>query len=175
MSALLLKCTTRVQSQSIQNTLLNKFAVYTALLFPSYIDNMRNFSSTSSILLRRSAAFLYDCLLLIAIYFVVTAVAITFNDGQAIEHFAYKFLLYAIAFLFFDWFWMHGGQTLGMRAWKIKLSATNDTNLSHKHCLFRYVFGSIFFVITLFYAYVDKHGRTLHDRLSNTKITKYIK
>jgi uncharacterized RDD family membrane protein YckC len=136
---------------------------------------MRNFSSTSSLLLRRSAAFLYDCLLLIAIYFVVTAVAISFNDGQAIQHFAYKFLLYAIAFLFFDWFWMHGGQTLGMRAWKIKLSTTNDTNLSHKQCLIRYVLGSIFFVITLFYAFVDKRGSALHDRLSDTKITRHIK
>ncbi|MEE9336272.1 MAG: RDD family protein [Granulosicoccaceae bacterium] len=136
---------------------------------------MSNFSSTSYILFRRVAAFLYDCLLLLAIYFVVTAVAISFNNGHAVHHFAYKFLLYVISFLFFDWFWMRGGQTLGMRAWKIKLSSTSDASLTHVQCLQHYLLGSLFFVITLFWMLFDKDGRALHDRLSNTKISNYIK
>jgi len=148
--------------------------VYTALLHASYIDNMRNISSTSYNLLRRVAAFLYDCLLLLAIYFVVTAVAITFNDGHAVQHFAYKFLLYVTGFLFFDWFWMHGGQTLGMRAWKIKLRSINNTPLTHVQCLQRYLLGTIFFVFTLFWMFFNKGGAALHDHLSNTKIIRNI-
>ncbi len=135
---------------------------------------MRNFSSTSSILLRRVAAFLYDCLLLIAIYFVVTAIAISFNNGNAIQHIAYYFLLYVIGFLFFDWFWMRGGQTLGMRAWKIKLSSTNNASLTHLQCLHRYFLGTLFFVFTLFWMFFSKESTAVHDRLSKTKITREI-
>ena len=135
---------------------------------------MRNFSSTSYNLLRRVAAFLYDSLLLLAIYFVVTAIAITFNDGHAVQHFAYKFLLYVISFLFFDWFWMRGGQTLGMRAWKIKIASTNNTPLTHIQCLQRYFLGTLFFVITLFWMFFNKDGDALHDHLSKTRIVKYI-
>ena len=145
------------------------------LLLATYIDNMHNFSSTSYILLRRVAAFLYDCLLLLAIYFVVTAVVIAFNDGQAVQHFAYKFLLFVIGFLFFDWFWMHGGQTLGMRAWKIKLSSTNDTPLSHVQCLQRYLLGALFFAITMLWMFFRKDGAALHDHLSKTEIYKHIR
>jgi len=149
--------------------------VYTALFLATYIDNMRNFSSTSYILLRRIAAFLYDCLLLVAIFFVVTAVAISFNDGNAIDHFAYKFVLYVIGFLFFDWFWMRGGQTLGMRAWKIKLSTTNNASLTHVQCLQRYVLGTLFFLITYCWMFLRKDSVAVHDLLSRTKISKHIK
>ena len=144
------------------------------LLLASYIDNMRNISSTSYILLRRVAAFLYDCLLLVAIFFVVTAIAITFNDGQAIQFFGYKLLLYVIGFLFFDWFWMHGGQTLGMRAWKIKLSSTNNASLTHVQCLQRYLLGTLCFAITLLWMFFREDGAALHDHFSNTKIVIII-
>ena len=87
--------------------------------------NMQNSSSTLSMLFRRSAAFLYDCLLLIALFFVITAAVIALNDGQAIQHFLYKVFLFFVSFLFFDWFWRHGGQTLGMRAWRIRVEDEN--------------------------------------------------
>ena len=46
----------------------------------------------------RTSAVVYDLLLLIAVWFVVTAVLLTLNDGQAIES-----PLYALAMIVLGW------------------------------------------------------------------------
>ncbi len=136
---------------------------------------MQNISSTLPLLFRRCAAFLYDGLLLIALFFIITTAAIALNDGQAIQNLRYKFLLFVIAFLFFDWFWRHGGQTLGMRAWRIQLASTNGEKITVNHTLKRYLTGSLLFGITLLYMLISTDNQALHDRFSNTKIIKYNK
>ena len=74
-------------------------------------------------LLRHFAAMLYDTFLLLAILLLAGLIAVTLNGGEAIGQGNPFFLLYllAVSFLFYGWFWTHGGQTLGMRSWKIKL------------------------------------------------------
>jgi len=136
---------------------------------------MQNSSSTLSILFRRSAAFLYDCLLLIALFFVITTVVIALNDGQAVQHFLYKLFLFAVGFIFFDWFWRHGGQTLGMRAWRIRVEDKNAGPITRKQTLKRYICGTLLFGITLLYMFVSTRQEALHDKYSNTKIVIYNK
>lgn len=136
---------------------------------------MQNSSSSLSMLFRRSAAFLYDCLLLIALFFVITAAVIALNDGQAIQHFLYKVFLFFVGFIFFDWFWRHGGQTLGMRAWRIRVEGKNTAVLTRKQSIKRYFWGVILFGITLLYLPISKRKEALHDTLSNTKIILYNK
>ena len=131
---------------------------------------MHNNSSLTSFLLRRIAAFLYDTLLLVAIFFVFTAILIAYNDGEAIKNQGFIIVLYVIGFFFFSWFWMHGGQTLGMRAWRIKLVTDNASEIKLAHCVKRYLTGTLLFGVTLLYVLVDKQRRALHDRLSDTII-----
>jgi len=121
---------------------------------------------------RRVAAFVYDCLLLIAVFFVVTAVAVRINGGEAIGSplFFYLFVLVPVALLFFSWFWMHGGQTLGMRAWKIKAVNEEGESLSLRASVIRFVSGLVLLPVVLLPALADKHKRGLHDRLANTRI-----
>ncbi len=133
---------------------------------------MQNISSTLSLLFRRSAAFLYDCLLLIALFFIITAIAIWFNDGQAIQNPMFKVLLFVVSFLFFDGFWRHGGQTLGMRAWRIKLEGIESSNVTFKQSLKRFVTGTLLFGFTLAFIPLSKRKQALHDTLSKTKIVK---
>ncbi len=131
---------------------------------------MQNNSSLPSFVLRRLAAFLYDSFLLIALFFVVTSIAIAFNDGQAFENSAFLLVLYVVSFLFFSWFWRNGGQTLGMQAWKIKVISETDAPLTYKQCLKRFLVGSFLIGITLVFALFNKSGNGLHDTFSNTKI-----
>ncbi|MEN8260121.1 MAG: RDD family protein, partial [Pseudomonadota bacterium] len=72
---------------------------------------------------RRLGAIFYDSLLLLSVLFVATALILPFNEGEAFhsnQHY-YPLFLLILSLLFFGWFWTHGGQTLGMRAWKIKV------------------------------------------------------
>lgn len=135
---------------------------------------MQNNSSFSSFLFRRLAAFLYDSLLLIAIFFVVTSIAIALNDGQAIENHASKLVfylaLYGVGFIFFSWFWRNGGQTLGMQAWRIKVIDVSDEQITYKQCAIRYLSGTFLFGITILAAVLRQSGQGFHDSWSDTKI-----
>ncbi len=134
---------------------------------------MQNSSSTINYLLRRLAAFLYDCLLLIAIYFVITAAVIPLNDGEAIQHWSYLLFLGLLSFFFFDWFWRHGGQTLGMRAWRIRVEGLDQEKVTFNQSMQRFAVGAIAFGLTLLYMLTNTSGMALHDKLSKTKIVKY--
>ena len=134
--------------------------------------HMPNNSTPLSLLLRRIAAFLYDCLLLIAIFFLITSIALVFNNGQAIQHLGFYFGLYLFAFFFFDWFWRHGGQTLGMRAWRLKVEGLEGQNITFKQSAIRYFTGSILFGISLLYILVSAQSQALHDAASKTKIIR---
>lgn len=131
---------------------------------------MQNNSSFNSFVFRRCLAFIYDTFLLIAVFFVVTSIVIAFNQGQAFENLAFLAVLYAVGFLFFSWFWRHGGQTLGMQAWRIKVISETNEPLTYKQCIKRYVIGTILFGITLVIALFRPSKQGLHDTYSNTKI-----
>lgn len=137
--------------------------------------HMPNNSAVLSLLLRRIAAFLYDCLLLIALFFLITSIAIAFNNGQAIQHPGFYVGLYVFAFFFFDWFWRHGGQTLGMRAWRLKVEGIEGEVITFKHSAMRYFSGSILFGFTLLYALMPGQSNALHDVISKTKIIRDYK
>ena len=136
---------------------------------------MQNNKSTSNLLLRRLAAFLYDCLLLIAIYFVVTAAIIPLNSGEAIQHWSFKIFLVFIAFIFFDWFWRHGGQTLGMRAWRIRVEGIEHEKITFNQSVQRFMVGLFMFGITFAFMYGKASSQALHDTLSKTIIVMYYK
>ena len=131
---------------------------------------MQNISTTLSMMFRRGAAFLYDCLLLVALFFIITSIAIAFNHGNAIQSFAYYLFLLIVAFLFFDWFWRHGGQTLGMRAWRIKVESLDSQTITFKQSITRYLTGFVLFGITLLYMPFSPQRTALHDTLSKTRI-----
>lgn len=86
---------------------------------------------------------LYDLMLLVSVLMVAAAVAVAFNGGEAIGANNPFFFIYLIgvAFVFYGWFWTHGGQTLGMRAWRIYLISGTDTGISWQQAFLRFVVG----------------------------------
>jgi len=147
--------------------------VYSVITLISH--HMKHTSNALLFLLRRLAAFLYDCLLLIAIFFIIATIAIALNDGQAVQHPLFYVALLIVAYLFFDWFWRHGGQTLGMRAWRIKVVATNQEKVTFKQSASRFITGLALFGFTYISVFVSPSQQALHDKLSKTKIIRYNK
>ena len=90
-------------------------------------------------LFRRLMAIIYDLFLLIALLFIATAAAMVLNQGNAIQpgqplYPFYVVYLLIISFIFYGWFWTHGGQTLGMKTWKMKLQQENgQAALYYRH------------------------------------------
>jgi uncharacterized RDD family membrane protein YckC len=99
-------------------------------------------------LFRRLAALFYDLLLVIALGFIVTFAMLPLTRGEAIlsstqgivGH-AYHALLATLVFAYFGWSWTRSGQTLGMRAWRIRLESSGGIKLNWVESLLRFVLG----------------------------------
>ena len=126
-------------------------------------------------LLRRLMAMLYDVLLLLGVLFAVSAVAVAINKGEAVNHPVYYIALAIITFVFFGWFWTHGGQTLGMRTWKIKIIGDDEAPLSWKHSFIRFLAAVVALLpagIGLFWMLIDREQLAWHDKLSSTRLVR---
>lgn len=120
---------------------------------------------------RRLAAILYDAFLLFALLAIATVPAVILNDGKPVSHYwAYKLYLFLIWFLFYAGFWRYGGETLGMRTWKIRLISFNGDRISWKQAFIRF-FTSAFGTANL-WALIDKNGLGWHDYLSHTAVVQ---
>jgi uncharacterized RDD family membrane protein YckC len=125
-------------------------------------------------LARRLMAIVYDLFLLVALLFVATIIAMivnqgTIESGQAL-HPLFSMYLLIISFGFYGWFWTHGGQTLGMKTWKMKLQQKNGDPVTWWLALIRFITAIISwsaagtgFLWSLFHP----QRRTWHDMASN--------
>ena len=149
-------------------------------------------ADTPATLFKRLMAICYDLFLLTALLFtvgVIVAGIITFaiNEGNAItaNHPAYPvyrifmmILLFITSFLFYGWFWTHGGQTLGMRTWKLKLVSVDNHPIIWKQALIRYIGALISWgCLGLGFLWVlfNKDKKSWHDLLSDTKLIQLPK
>ena len=129
---------------------------------------------------RRLAAACYDLLLLIALWWLITAAFLPLNAGEALGRDSILFHIYRLALstctlLFFVGFWSHGGQTLGMRAWRFKVVKNNGAPLRFFDGLKRAVAALLSLVpagLGFWWAIFDSDGLAWHDRLSRTRLVR---
>ncbi|MGK0399356.1 MAG: putative RDD family membrane protein YckC [Gammaproteobacteria bacterium] len=123
-------------------------------------------------LIKQIAAMIYDSLLIIAILFISTAIALIFNDGNAIESSPiFSLYLILIVFTFYSWFWKKSGQTLGMRVWKIRIISELGGNPSWAICFLRLSFALLSITcLGIGYWWRLFKPYTWHDKLSQTSI-----
>lgn len=140
-------------------------------------DQQNTLTVTKAGLFVRLAALLYDALLVLGIWFVIGVVFVIINGGEA-AHSHNPFLPSAlfIATLWFNMhFWRRGGQTLGMRAWRLRLLNENKEPLTMTQCMLRFLvaIGSLgLFGIGYLWMYIDKNGLTWHDKYSETRVVR---
>ena len=83
-------------------------------------------------LVRRLAAVVYDCLVLAALLILAAALVVLplglglgIDGARVAAHPLFRLYLLLVIVGFFCGFWLRGGQTLGMRAWRIMLVRNN--------------------------------------------------
>ncbi len=154
------------------------------------MSNLNEYAPVS--LMKRLMAIIYDLLLLIAICFMVASlasIATTFllNDLNAITKDHPYYLLNQIimlstifitGFLFYVWFWAHGGQTLGMKTWMLLLVSNNGEPISKKQATIRCLAAVLswsLFGLGFLWSFVDTKKRTWHDILSASHLVQLEK
>jgi uncharacterized RDD family membrane protein YckC len=127
-------------------------------------------------LARRLAALVYDTLLLIGLWFFATLAALPFSGGEPLgPHPLYRAWLLLVAYGFFAGFWTHGGQTLGMRAWRIRVTDVNGGAVTWPRATLRFLaalVSGLALGLGFLWALVDREGRTWHDRWSDTRLVR---
>lgn len=129
---------------------------------------------------RRSAALVYDGLLLAALLIAFTAASLLLTHGQAIlpENagawaYAYRTALGCIVAGYFIVNWARSGQTLGMRAWHLYAVDQHGRRLKPGAASLRFVCAIACWMpaaLGVLWLYLDPQGLALHDRLSKTRL-----
>jgi uncharacterized RDD family membrane protein YckC len=138
-------------------------------------QKLGNGSISKPSFLRRLTAIIYDLLLLIALLFVATALLLPLNGGEAFtaQQFFFPLYLLLVSFFFYAWFWTHGGQTLGLRAWNMKVLTLDKKPINWKQALLRFITAIVswgFFGLGFWWVLIDKNRRSWHDNLSKTAL-----
>ena len=130
---------------------------------------------------RRLAAASYDSLVVVALWFIATAIAMPLSHGaitpdHPLAELIYRLYILAVGFAFFGGFWVRNGQTLGMLAWRVKLVQAGDgTKITWRQALLRYLTGWISLLalgLGFWWSLWDKDRKTWHDRLSATELRR---
>jgi len=92
---------------------------------------------------RQLSALFYDAWLLAAVFMAASALVLPFTSGEPVKA-GNPFMttyIFVVWYGFYAWFWTHGGQTLGMRAWKIRLVSTTNKPINLMQSLLRFMSG----------------------------------
>jgi uncharacterized RDD family membrane protein YckC len=119
---------------------------------------------------RRLASMLYEAILLFAIGFFAASAFLFASGGAPLEgrlRHAHQLLLGAVFAAYFLWCWLRGGQTLAMRAWRIRL-----VQVTPAKALLRFLLALVLVPtgIAVLWAFFDRDRQFLHDRLAGTRL-----
>lgn len=124
-------------------------------------------------LLRRLAAAFYDALLLFSVLFFGTVLILPAYGGHAVPPGdpLYSAYLLGLAGVYFGWFWTHGGQTPGMKPWRMRLRDARGGGLGWGTALLRFAAAMLSWLpcgAGFLWSALDRRGLTWHDRLSGS-------
>jgi uncharacterized RDD family membrane protein YckC len=120
---------------------------------------------------RRLASMLYEALLLAAVGFFATWLFFFASGGRDAtagwtRHLLQVFIV-AVFAAYFLWCWLRGGQTLAMKAWRVRL-----VEVTPRKAVLRFFYALLFFPASILWALFDRDGQFLHDRLAGTRLVK---
>ena len=125
--------------------------------------------------IRRIAASVYDLLLLLGIWFAVGSFAVWINGGIIQTKWVGPSLVILSTWIFYGYFWMNGGKTLGMAVWNFEIYSTDGGEITLKKVSIRF-FSNIFTILLaglpLAFIYFSKDNLSLSDYLSKTSYKK---
>ncbi|PID46766.1 MAG: hypothetical protein CSB47_02270 [Proteobacteria bacterium] len=132
--------------------------------------------------LKRLGAMFYDLMLVVSFVIVVGFFSMAAMSsllgiesvaaGSLVAKFFFVYLVF-LSFVFYGWFWTHGGQTLGMRAWKLKLLAEDGGRISWLQAFFRFCYALLSWLplgLGFLWVLIDKNNKAWHDKTSHTFI-----
>lgn len=120
---------------------------------------------------------LYETLLLAAVLLSASLAFLVVSPDASSTVMKPLFQLYLLGVTggYFTWFWTHGGQTLAMKTWRLRVISSDGNKVSLSQAVIRLVFalaGLLLAGAGYFWAFLDRDRQFLHDRLAGTRIVE---
>jgi len=111
----------------------------------------------------------YEALLLFAVAFFAGWMFFFASGGRDattgwLRHALQMFILVVFA-AYFLWCWLRGGQTLAMKAWRVRL-----VDVTPRKAVLRFLLALALFPVSILWALFDRDRQFLHDRLAGTRL-----
>jgi uncharacterized RDD family membrane protein YckC len=129
---------------------------------------------------RRLAALVYDAVLLAALLMVFTGGALFFTHGAAVVSatvggwvYVYRAGLIGVIAGYYTLNWLRSGQTLGMRAWRLRAVDAAGKPMTLEAAILRCAWGVLAWApaaLGVLWLYWDPEHLAVHDRLSKTRV-----
>lgn len=132
---------------------------------------------------RRFAALIYDGFLLIALLMIYTAVVLVFTRQAVLREtygsrvYLYRAGLIGVIGAYYVLNWIRSGQTLGMRAWRLRAVSETGRRLNLGSAMLRFGCGFLAWppaALGVLWLYLDAEHLAVHDRLSRTRVVKML-
>jgi uncharacterized RDD family membrane protein YckC len=126
---------------------------------------------------RRLLSLIYEALLLAALLWCAALVfgAIEIEAASTHARALFQAYLVLVTGAYFTWQWTHGGQTLPMKTWRLRLVTVQGNAPSRRLAWLRYAIalaGSLAGGLGFLWALVDRDRQFLHDRLAGTRVVR---
>ena len=149
---------------------------------------------------RRLATLPYEGLVVLALV-IIAAFPVSGLKGAALSgapQLLFQAYLFCVTATYFTWCWRHGGQTLAMKTWRIRVVNSAGDQLSFATAFTRFICALLFFgpacvgivllffpdrvspvitmwaflpmIATILWARHDADGQFLHDRMAGTRL-----
>jgi uncharacterized RDD family membrane protein YckC len=120
-------------------------------------------------LARRLASMAYESLLVFGVAFFATWIFFFASGGRnataGVARAELQVFILLVLAGYFLWCWLRGGQTLAMRAWKIRLVEVTPGKAAA-----RFLIAAALLPLSILWALVDRDRQFLHDRLAGTRL-----
>lgn len=150
---------------------------------------------------RRLFSMLYEGMLLFGVLFIsgwLFSTLLQQRNALELRHWL-ELWLFIVLTCYFAWFWCHGGQTLAMKTWRIRLVARDGGPIRPPRALYRFLLSWLWcmpglilawalqaqgwllviiptanFLLWMATVYLDPQRQFLHDRIAGTRLISVV-
>ncbi|MBN8885893.1 MAG: RDD family protein [Rudaea sp.] len=131
----------------------------------------------------RLTAAVYDFLPLLALWFLASGIALAITGGALDVHrLGYKLLVQIFVLgasaAYFIVSWMRGGQTVGMKPWRLRVVGEDGESIGFRRALLRFVVAVASLAVLglgFLWCLVDREKRSWHDIAAGTLLVRLDK
>jgi uncharacterized RDD family membrane protein YckC len=120
---------------------------------------------------RRLASMAYEAVLLFAVAFFAAWLFFFASGARDATagglRYALQLFIAVVFASYFLWCWLRGGQTLAMKAWKIRLVDVTPVRAFIRFLLALFLVPTL---VSIAWAFFDRDRQFLHDRLAGTRL-----